>query len=368
MDLSTPSSVRSATAIGPGPPADQFPIYPQSWYWFCSADQLRRGPLTRRLFGRELVAFRTASGQVGVLDARCCHLGADLGRGRVVGEEVQCPYHHWQYGVDGRCTHVPAQKEAPPFARQRSYPAAMRHGQVYFFCGHEPLFPLPFHAGCHPEDFAAGRRLHFVADCTWYMLAANNCDVQHWNTTHDRRLLAAPVADFPHPYARRIRFSTAVVGTSLFDRCLRRFAGDPVDVSITNWGGTFFTVTGSFRRAQSRLIVAARPSEDGEQTILDVFVFVQRWRRRWLGGLLEPVSLWVRRLFTWGFMHEEFRRLAGIRYSPHTLIDSDREMLDFFHWAAALPRESAPPQHQERCCTPSGTANGRGPLLLEEEP
>jgi hypothetical protein len=37
-------------------------------------------------------------------------------------------------------------------------------------------------------------------------------------------------------------------------------------------------------------------------------------------------------------MRGEFEELAGIRYSPHTLIAADRELVDFFHWAASLPR------------------------------
>ena len=83
------------------PAAEQFPTYPVAWYLFGESRELGEKPLSKDLLGRRLVAFRTASGSVAVLDARCSHLRADLGNGCVVGETVQCPYHHWRYGADG---------------------------------------------------------------------------------------------------------------------------------------------------------------------------------------------------------------------------------------------------------------------------
>jgi 3-ketosteroid 9alpha-monooxygenase subunit A len=35
------------------------------------------------------------------MDARCAHMGADLGCGRIAGDEIVCPYHNWRYGPDG---------------------------------------------------------------------------------------------------------------------------------------------------------------------------------------------------------------------------------------------------------------------------
>lgn len=316
------------------PPAVQFSAYPASWYPFCSERELFRGPLTRSLWGRELVGFRTAGGQIAVLDARCSHMNADLGRGQVVGEAIQCPFHHWEYGTDGRCQRIPAQAAIPAFAQQRAYPVAVRHGSIYVFNGEQPLFPQPFFSDCQPEDFGAGRPLQFLAECSWYMLAANLFDVQHWHTQHQRQVLTPPVIDSPHPFARRIGFEARVSGSSVFDAILRRGAGETVQVSITCWGGNYFFATGFFRRVRSYIQVVTTPL-DANRVHVDAVVFVRR------GGaarsLLQPLSLWLRRLFTHAFMKPEFVQLAGIRYSPHTLIESDRPVREFLHWAAGLP-------------------------------
>src|SRR5436190_4000109 len=126
------------------PPAQAFPKFPASWYLFTQIDELRKGPLTKTILGRRLVAFRTESGRVTVLEAQCSHLGADLGRGDVVGETIRCPFHHWRFGCDGQCEEIPSSREIPAFARQAGYPVGLGHGLVFFFNGPEPLFPLPF--------------------------------------------------------------------------------------------------------------------------------------------------------------------------------------------------------------------------------
>src|ERR1700722_4852022 len=104
------------------PPPEALPRFPASWYLFGCARKLRKGPSARDLLGRRLVAYKTTSGQWAVLDGRCAHLGADLGEGCVVGEDLQCAFHNWRYGTDGRCTLAPAQERPPAFARLRSFP------------------------------------------------------------------------------------------------------------------------------------------------------------------------------------------------------------------------------------------------------
>src|SRR5258708_3602351 len=151
------------------PPVERFPVFPASWYLFERGSAVSEKPLSKRMLGRQLVAFRTRSGKLVVLDARCSHMGADLGCGKVVGESIQCPFHSWKYGVDGVCNHIPDAKEIPRFARQTSYPVVEPHGFIFFFNGPEPLFPLPFFFGADPDDYSAGPLFSYVSDCTWFV-------------------------------------------------------------------------------------------------------------------------------------------------------------------------------------------------------
>jgi hypothetical protein len=222
----------------------------------------------------------------------------------------------------------------PEFARQACYPAQERHGYVFFFNGREPLFPLPFFFDSRPDDFVASRPFRFVAECSWYMLAANGFDEEHFRAVHDRTLLGPGKVDCPAPFARRMRYHARVTGRSVFDRLIRWGAGDLVEVSITTWGGPLILVTGFFRRARSYILIATHPLKTG-QTQVEVVVFAPRGTR--LAALVQPLGLWVRRLFTRAFMQDDIDRLGGIHYNPVGLIETDHELIEFFRWAAALP-------------------------------
>src|SRR5258708_25459078 len=206
-----------SSSKGVRPPATEaFPAYPASWYLFCASGQLKDKPFSQRILGRQLVAYRKASGQVAVMDANCARRGADLGWGTVVGDTLQCPFHNWRYGADGVCTSIPHAAQIPAFARLRTYPVVERHGSVFFFNGREPLFPLPFILGADPADFVAGKTFRYVADCNWFMNSARAFDTQHFAAVHDRRLLAPPSICCPPPLAPPHSFQAAVIGQTIF--------------------------------------------------------------------------------------------------------------------------------------------------------
>jgi nitrite reductase/ring-hydroxylating ferredoxin subunit len=327
----------SLAAVRQLPEAADFPRHPATWYLFCRSTALRRKPLSRKMLDRHLVAYRLSSGRVAMLDANCAHLGADLGRGRIQGDTIQCPFHHWSYSSDGRCVSVPGSGCVPKSARLRSYPVVERHGYVFFFLGREPLFPLPFFLNCDSEDFIASQPFQFQVDSPWFMLVANGFDGQHFQAVHDRRLTATPKVDCPAPFARRMRFEAEVAGHTIFDQLLRRFVGKHVRVSITSWGGPHVLVEGVFERAHSRLLVASQPLDE-HNTLSDVIAFARRGWQPVMRHIVDPINLRVRRRFTQAFLQYDIDKLRGVRYQPEGLTEQDREMINYFHWLTTLPR------------------------------
>jgi len=325
------------------PPIDQIPAVPASWYLFGTSREVRRGPVSKQMIGRSLVGFRTESGTAAVLDARCSHLGADLGEGCVVGETIECPFHGWRYGTDGCAGYIPGGTEPPAFARQASYPTIERHGLLFFFNGRSPLFPLPFFAGCDPQHYVPGSPFQIAGDAPWFMLASNGFDGTHFAKVHDRQLLRPPTVDRPAPFACRFSYSAQVSGRSVADRFIRTCLGPTVDVTITNWGGSVTLVTADFQRARSLILMVTRPAGPS-QSMLDIVVFAPR-RSSLPGRLSQQFNLRVRSWLTWQFLRKDFDRLAGIRYSPNSLIEADQDLIDFFHWLAALPQSM--PSRQE---------------------
>jgi phenylpropionate dioxygenase-like ring-hydroxylating dioxygenase large terminal subunit len=342
--MNNSSTVRAEERLGPiiettelptAPPASAFAQYPASWYPFCHVNELRAGPLSKRILGRDLVAFRTASGKLSVINARCSHLGANLGCGHVIGESLQCPFHNWKYGADGRCTHVPGAAKIPGFARQDAYPVVERHGYLFFFNGPEALFPLPFFFDEKAEDYTGGQLFSFDSDCPWYVTSAHACDIQHFEAVHDRRLLATPVIDCPAPFAMRNRYHAQLIGDTILDRMLRIIAGPEVEITITTWGGTMAMISGDFTRAHSRFLISSQPLENGNTLCVGI-VFTRTQRSAIGRRLIDPVILAVRRIFTHGYLKDEASRLRQTCYNPAGLIAQDRPMIEYYQWLASL--------------------------------
>jgi phenylpropionate dioxygenase-like ring-hydroxylating dioxygenase large terminal subunit len=330
-DRTGPSIDRAA----PAPLASQFPAYPVSWYLFCHTRQLAKGPFSKPFLGRRIVAYRAESGRVIVMDARCSHLGSDLGAGKVVGEGIRCPFHDWTYGPDGRCTHIPAQSHIPAFARQTCFPVEERNGMIFVYNASRPLFPFPFFPNCEPDDLIPSRPFGTVLDCPWYMAGANAFDLQHFRAAHDRRLEGDPVTDQPFPYSFRASGRSKVAGRSLQDRLTRRFAGDCVTLGIIDWCGSLSFATAEFRRTSSYGLVAREPLADGRVRV-DVIVFTRRSAQRWKQLAWDPVNVAVRRLFIKKFLTADAIRLNGVRYNPAGLIEADRDMAEYLAWVATV--------------------------------
>ncbi len=331
--------------LSKAPPASAFPPQPAAWYLFGHADELRNGPVSKRILGRDLVAFRPAHGAVAVLDAHCSHLGADLGCGKVVGDTIQCPYHHWRFGGDGFCKNIPGQSTIPGFARQQKFPASERHGYIFFFNAPEAFYPLPFFEDEVPDDFLAGKSFSYTADASWFMVAGQGFDRQHFESVHDRKLTSPPQISCPGPFVRRNQYHAENVGTEWRDRLLRWLVGPTVTLTVQNWGGTLYVVKADFPRTSSRFIVSFRPLEDG-RTHFDVIVYARRG--------LAALGLPIRRRFTQAHLVSEACQVRHTEYRPGRLVAADADLIDCFRWLAALPQRPIPPEDfLNPACKPS---------------
>jgi phthalate 4,5-dioxygenase len=101
-------------------------------------------PVRLRLLGEDLVAFRTTSGRVGVLDTYCPHRNANLFWGRNEDEGLRCVYHGWKFDADGQCTDMPSEPPSSRYVekvRQPAYPAIDKGGVIWVYLGPRELEP-----------------------------------------------------------------------------------------------------------------------------------------------------------------------------------------------------------------------------------
>jgi 3-ketosteroid 9alpha-monooxygenase subunit A len=94
---------------------------------------------TMHYFGQELLAWRTPSGRLHVMDAYCEHLGAHLGYGGTVTDHdtIACPFHGWEWNGEGRNARIPYQDRPNKARRIRTW--EVREVNECVFVWHDPL-------------------------------------------------------------------------------------------------------------------------------------------------------------------------------------------------------------------------------------
>jgi phenylpropionate dioxygenase-like ring-hydroxylating dioxygenase large terminal subunit len=117
--------------------------------WYCAgpARLVRPGAMIHRtLLGEPVLLARGHDGQAFALRDLCPHRGVPLSAGAMCrdgGEsQVECPYHGWRFGGDGKCrtipSLVPGQDLDPARIAVRSYPLTERQGLLWVYMAADP--------------------------------------------------------------------------------------------------------------------------------------------------------------------------------------------------------------------------------------
>jgi phenylpropionate dioxygenase-like ring-hydroxylating dioxygenase large terminal subunit len=120
----------------------QQPYLRNAWYATAWSKDLTDAPLLKIILEEEIVLYRRKDGSPVALGNRCPHRFAELHGGKIIGDNLQCPYHGLQFGPSGNCAHNPHSEHRPAAAHVKSYPIAERHSLIWLWMG-EPERALP---------------------------------------------------------------------------------------------------------------------------------------------------------------------------------------------------------------------------------
>lgn len=171
---------------------------PTGWFQVAWSAELEPGSVRpMKYFGHELVAWRSASGKVTVMDAFCEHLGAHLGHGgRVEEEKIVCPFHGWEWNDQGRNVCIPYQERPNPTRRIKTWPVTEMNEMVYIWHdleGREPYFDVmdvfeTFGDGRTAADFyrtyPEGTLMHERLELHPQYVMENGVDAAHFKYVH----------------------------------------------------------------------------------------------------------------------------------------------------------------------------------------
>src|SRR5690348_14022310 len=144
-------------------------------------------PMRLRLLGENLIAFRTTSGAVGLIQNACPHRGASLFFGRNEEEGLRCVYHGWKFDAAGQCVDMPSEPAESNFKakiRATAYPCRERNGVIWAYMGESteppPLPELEWNLVGRDKCFVSKR----VQACNWFQALEGGIDSTHSNFLH----------------------------------------------------------------------------------------------------------------------------------------------------------------------------------------
>jgi phenylpropionate dioxygenase-like ring-hydroxylating dioxygenase large terminal subunit len=165
------------------------PEFPMGWYSVSRSHELAVGEVKQvQAFDREMALYRTRSGVPVLQDAYCPHLGANMAiDGRVVGENIRCPFHGWRFGSDGKCNEIPYCEEIPDRASVRVWPTEEKNGEIYIWFHPEnsaPQWDLPDLPELGDPNWTTPRYAEFLVPAHVQDIAENSCDPVHFQYVH----------------------------------------------------------------------------------------------------------------------------------------------------------------------------------------
>ena len=146
-------------------------------------------PHAVQAFGQKLVVFRGGDGTINALDGHCRHMGGDLTRGEVKGNEIACPFHDWRWGGDGRCKRVPYSKRVPKLARTAKWTTLEQDGMLFVWNDPEgnpppPGVTIPRIEGAISDEWTDWHWYTTVVNANCREIVDNVVDMAHFFYVH----------------------------------------------------------------------------------------------------------------------------------------------------------------------------------------
>ncbi|RFD28633.1 (2Fe-2S)-binding protein [Pseudomonas sp. GL93] len=319
----------------------QAAFYPSGWFVMCLASDLKpKTVLTLPFMGSEWVLYRTVSGAVRLVEPYCPHLGAHLGRGgRVEGENIVCPFHHFAFAADGQCVHTPSGIK-PPNARLIGRSVQEWNGLILVWQGsgdqHTP-WKLP---ELDLDGFCAPVRGRYQARGTLQNITENAVDLNHFAPIHGwmKALMQPPVAE---GHQLNVRFTMEVLGLA-------------VQMDIKLYGLGIMVAQMTQKRLGLHIQLMMTPTQIGpQQWALKDFMVLRVARfsglPRWLGNALNAVL--ARAAYRFWFVPELKK---DIQIWDHRNYDvrpkltvNEGPIMVYRHWAAQFyPAYAFAPEQQ----------------------
>ena len=302
---------------------------PEAWFWLAKSAEVKLNrPIPVQFWQKDIVLYRGEDGDVHAFDAYCPHMGAHLCDGKVEGNSIRCPFHHWKFSSGGDCEEIPCQSDTKLIPALKKYKVKEKYGLVWIWTGaaddREEIPVIPELAEFE-LDWSHGNQ--FVKNCHPNVVMINAIDAQHFNSVHKLivDLNMAPKVLSP----RAIQFSntTPMPRKNAFLRWASQFYEKALTYEMTYWYGNTGSVMVGPDFLHFYIIFALRPNADGfteGQTVL-----VTKKRSGFFGPMVNIILLFATKLVGNYFAKGDTIIFSRIKFKYQTPIRADRAIIEF---------------------------------------
>lgn len=160
--------------------------YPEGWYAIGFSEDFPKGEIrTQKFMGKEVIVWRTESGKIAVSDPYCPHLGAHIGKGgKVVGEDIRCPFHGFCFDTSGTCTSTGYGTNPNPKGKLQVQHTTEVNGIVMVYHHPDGIDPDWFIPKLDMGNFTKLRHVCWELDSHPQETTENGVDIGHFTIVH----------------------------------------------------------------------------------------------------------------------------------------------------------------------------------------
>jgi len=261
-------------------------LFTQNWYVIENSNKLKKGDvLSKQWMGSRITIYRGYDGRVQVIQASCPHLGADLGHGKVIGNSIQCGFHHLCFDNKGECSNQKSKADSFEIPKLFIFPSEEKFGVIWAYYGSEALFPIP--------DFPdkETKKIHVKAlktkkiNCHPHVVSSNGFDIQHFKSVHKVNFEKEPVLSILDQYKMELTMHIIIPGEDIFLRFLRLIGLKKIKVTFSTLGGNIASSHTKVGNIEIFILFANRPIM-GDQTENQPFLMIPK-TKGFIKGLIK---------------------------------------------------------------------------------
>tara|TARA_B100001094_G_C18143371_1_gene779200 strand:- start:822 stop:1841 length:1020 start_codon:yes stop_codon:yes gene_type:complete len=163
-------------------------VLKNQWFPIYLSSKLKKKPQKIIFCNKDIVLYRDYYRNAIGLDNTCPHRGASLSNGKVVDDDIICPYHGWAFNKKGMLENVPSNSDGErlPKCKLSMYNIKEHSGFIWLFNGDEPdNFSIPSY---NSEEILSSKWMNTYGemkmDTSYHKIVENGIDCSHVNWVH----------------------------------------------------------------------------------------------------------------------------------------------------------------------------------------